>query len=93
RGGPAAQAGVMVGDEMVALDQQRLKSPDDLQRALRSDHEQTLLIARRSQLRSLELRPQAPQVERYQLKRVADATDAQLAAQQRWLLQQPAQVG
>ena len=93
RGGPAAQAGVMVGDELVALDQQRLKSPDDLQRALRPDHAQTLLIARRSQLRSLELRPQAPQVERYQLKRVADATDAQLAAQQRWLLQQPAQVG
>ena len=93
RGGPAEQAGVMVGDELVALDQQRLKSPDDLQRALRPDHAQTLLIARRSQLRSLELRPQAPQVERYQLKRVADATDAQLAAQQRWLLQQPAQVG
>ena len=93
RGGPAAQAGVMVGDELVALDQQRLKSPDDLQRALRPDHAQTLLIARRSQLRSLELRPQVPQVERYQLKRVADATDAQLAAQQRWLLQQPAQVG
>ena len=93
RGGPSAQAGVMVGDELVALDQQRLKSPDDLQRALRPDHAQTLLIARRSQLRSLELRPQAPQVERYQLKRVADATDAQLAAQQRWLLQQPAQVG
>ena len=93
RGGPAEQAGVMVGDELVALDQQRLKSPDDLQRALRPDHAQTLLIARRSQLRSLELRPQVPQVERYQLKRVADATDAQLAAQQRWLLQQPAQVG
>ena len=93
RGGPAAQAGVMVGDELVALDQQRLKSPDDLQRALRPDQSQTLLIARRSQLRSLELRPQAPQVERFQLKRVADATDAQLAAQQRWLLQQPAQVG
>ena len=93
RGGPAEQAGVMVGDELVALDQQRLKSPDDLQRALRPDQSQTLLIARRSQLRSLELRPQAPQVERFQLKRVADATDAQLAAQQRWLLQQPAQVG
>ncbi|MBM5783448.1 MAG: M61 family metallopeptidase [Cyanobacteria bacterium K_DeepCast_35m_m1_288] len=92
RGGPAEQAGVMVGDELVALDQQRLKSPDDLQRSLRPDHAQTLLIARRSKLRSLELLPQAPQVERYQLKRVADATDAQLAAQQRWLLQQPAQV-
>ena len=93
RGGPAEQVGLMVGDELLALDQQRLKSPDDLQRALRPDQSQTLLIARRSQLRSLELRPQAPQVERFQLKRVADATDAQLAAQQRWLLQQPAQVG
>ena len=93
RGGPAAQAGVMVGDELVALDQQRLKSQDDLQRALRSHQCQTLLIARRSQLRSLELHPQAPQVERYLLKRVANATDEQMAAQHRWLLQQPAQVG
>jgi predicted metalloprotease with PDZ domain len=93
RGGPAEQAGVMVGDELVALDQQRLKSQDDLQRALRSHQCQTLLIARRSQLRSLELHPQAPQVERYLLKRVANATDEQMAAQHRWLLQQPAQVG
>jgi predicted metalloprotease with PDZ domain len=93
RGAPAEQAGVMVGDELVALDGQRLKSPDDLQRALRSHQCQTLLIARRSQLRSLELHPQAPHVERYLLKRVANATDEQMAAQHRWLLQQPAQVG
>jgi predicted metalloprotease with PDZ domain len=93
RGAPAEQAGVMVGDELVALDGQRLKSPDDLQRALRSHQCQILLIARRSQLRSLELHPQAPHVERYLLKRVANATDEQMAAQHRWLLQQPAQVG
>jgi predicted metalloprotease with PDZ domain len=93
RGGPAEQAGVMVGDELVALDQQRLKTQDDLQRALRANQPQTLLIARRSQLRRLELHPQAPQVERYSLKRVVEATDEQLDAQQRWLLQQPARLG
>jgi hypothetical protein len=32
-------------------------------------------------------------VERYSLKRVADATDEQLDAQQRWLLQEPARLG
>ena len=93
RGGPAEQAGLMVGDELVALDQQRLKTPEDLQRALRSNQPQTLLIARRSQLRSLVLCSQSPQVERYQLKRVVDATNEQLDSQQRWLLQQPARVG
>ena len=93
RGGPAEQAGLMVGDELVALDQQRLKTPEDLQRALRSNQPQTLLIARRSQLRSLVLCSQSPQVERYRLKRVVDATDEQLDAQQCWLLQQPARVG
>jgi predicted metalloprotease with PDZ domain len=92
RGGPAEQAGVMVGDELVALDQQRLRTPEDLQRALRTNRSQTLLIARRSQLRSLVLCAQSPQVERYLLKRVVDATNEQLAAQQRWLQQQPEQV-
>jgi hypothetical protein len=77
----------------VALDQQRLKTQDDLQRALRANQPQTLLIARRSQLRRLELRPQSPQVERYSLKRVVEATDEQLDAQQRWLLQEPARLG
>jgi hypothetical protein len=32
-------------------------------------------------------------VERYSLKRVVDATDEQLDAQQRWLLQEPARLG
>lgn len=93
RGGPAEQAGVMVGDELVALDQQRLKTPEDLQRALRVMQPQTLLIARRAQLRALSLQAQKPQVERYCLKRVAEATAEQLAAQQRWLLQLPLQAG
>jgi hypothetical protein len=82
----------MVGDELVAIDQRRLRSPEDLQRALRAHQPQTLLIARHSQLRSLAFCPEPPQVERYRLKRVDDATDAQRFAQQRWLLQQPALV-
>ena len=89
RGGPAEKAGVMVGDELVALDQHRLKSADDLSRSLLPDSRQTLLIARRSQLRSLDLCAEAPRVERYLLKQVADATAQQRDAQQRWLLQQP----
>ena len=34
RGGPAEQAGVMVGDELVALDQQRLRNGEDWSRSL-----------------------------------------------------------
>lgn len=89
RGGPAEQAGVMVGDELVALDQQRLKTPEDWTRALTSERSQTLLITRRSQLRSLCLCPLAPQVERYVLKQVLDPSADQQEAQRRWLQQQP----
>jgi predicted metalloprotease with PDZ domain len=89
RGGPAEQAGVMVGDELVALDQQRLKTAEDWTRALISDSSQTLLISRRSQLRSLSLSSLAPRVERYLLKQVLEPTADQQEAQRRWLLQQP----
>jgi predicted metalloprotease with PDZ domain len=89
RGGPAEQAGVMVGDELVALDQQRLKTAEDWTRALISDSSQTLLICRRSQLRSLSISSLAPRVERYLLKQVLEPTADQQEAQRRWLLQQP----
>ncbi len=89
RGGPAEQAGVMVGDELVALDQQRLKTAEDWTRALISDSSQTLLISRRSQLRSLSISSLAPRVERYLLKQVLEPTADQQEAQRRWLLQQP----
>jgi predicted metalloprotease with PDZ domain len=92
RGGPAEQAGLMVGDELVALDGQRLRRPEDLQAVLRSDGSQELLITRRSQLRRLNLCCGAPQVERYQLKRDPAAGPEVLERQRRWLQQEPAAV-
>ena len=92
RGGPAEQAGLMVGDELVALDGQRLRRPEDLQAVLRADGSQELLITRRSQLRRLNLCCGAPQVERYQLKRDPAAGPEVLERQRRWLQQEPAAV-
>lgn len=89
RGGPAEQAGVMVGDELVALDQQRLRNAEDWSRSLHSGQSQTLLISRRSQIRSLSFSPLAPRVERYVLKQVLEPSAEQQDAQRRWLLQQP----
>jgi len=89
RGGPAEQAGLMVGDELVAIDGQRLRRPEDLQTVLRSDGSQELLITRRSQLRRLTLCCAPPQVERYRLTRHSSANPSVLERQQLWLQQQP----
>jgi len=92
RGGPAEQAGLMVGDELVAIDGQRLRRPEDLQTVMCSDGSQELLITRRSQLRRLTLCCAPPQVERYRLKRHSSASPSVLEHQQLWLQQQPAVV-
>jgi predicted metalloprotease with PDZ domain len=88
RGGPAEQAGLMVGDELNAVDGQRLRCPEDLKGCLRSAQRQELLISRRAQLRSLNLCCLAPQVERYALKRDPAAAQTVLEQQSRWLMQQ-----
>jgi predicted metalloprotease with PDZ domain len=90
RGGPAEQAGLMVGDELMAIDGQRLRRPEDLQTVLHADGSQELLISRRSQLRRLLLCCTPPQVERYLLKRNLAASPALLERQRLWLQQQPA---
>ncbi|MFM2172342.1 MAG: hypothetical protein RLZZ54_269 [Cyanobacteriota bacterium] len=92
RGGPAEQAGLMVGDELLAIDGQRLRRPEDLQTVLRADGSQELLISRRSQLRRLNLSCAPPQVERYLLKRNPAVSPALLERQRLWLQQQPAGV-
>jgi predicted metalloprotease with PDZ domain len=84
RHGPAEQAGVMVGDEVLGLDGQRLRQPSQWQQALRQDTPQTLLISRRSQLHSLTLRPAVPAVERYRLVQLEAITPAQASAQAQW---------
>ena len=84
RDGPAERAGVMVGDEVLALDGQRLRQPGPWGQALRQDSPQVLLISRRSQLHSLTLRPEAPAVERYRLVPVDPISPQQAQLQAQW---------
>ncbi|MFM7651948.1 MAG: M61 family metallopeptidase [Vulcanococcus sp.] len=83
RGSPAEQAGLMVGDELIAIDGQRLADANNLAAALQAGQLQELLTARRRQLRALTLCSQAPQPERYQLvidpAASADAVERRLA--------------
>jgi predicted metalloprotease with PDZ domain len=89
RHGPAQQAGLMVGDELIGVDGVRLRQIEQLPRRLRvsAPHQpgQSVLISRRSQLRSLELRCEAPRPERFRLVPLPEASAACLEAQQRWL--------
>jgi len=85
RGSPAEAAGLMVGDELIALDGLRLSSGDELSAALRAGEPQALLTARRRQLRPLTLCSQAPQPERYQLVLDADATPQAAERRTAWL--------
>ena len=89
RGGPAEQAGLMVGDELLALAGRRLRQPDELGSALAAAEPQDLLICRRSQLHTLSLLADPARVERYRLKRLPDPDQPVLARQQAWLQQQP----
>jgi predicted metalloprotease with PDZ domain len=85
RDGPAEQAGLMVGDELLALDGQRVRQPAQWSAALRAGEAQSLLISRRAQLHTLTLQPQQPTVERYRLVRSETASVEQRQAQERWL--------
>ena len=85
RGGPAERAGVMVGDELLGLDGQRLREPDQLNGALRAGAMQELLISRRSQLRPLTLCSQLPRPESYRLIPDPAASAQAMERQQRWL--------
>ena len=85
RHGPAERAGVMVGDELIAIDDRRLRTSDDLAKGLRPDVTQELLLCRRSQLRRLSLTPLPAQVESYRLV-MLESVDAQtLQRREQWL--------
>jgi predicted metalloprotease with PDZ domain len=75
----------MVGDELLALDGQRVRQPAQWSAALRAGVAQSLLISRRSQLHTLTLQPLQPTVERYRLVRSETASVEQRQAQERWL--------
>ena len=84
RDGPAERAGLMVGDELLALDGLRLRQPAHWSQALRAGVPQQLLICRRAQLQTLTLQSEAPAVERYRLLRNDNATPEQCQAMERW---------
>ena len=93
RGSPAARAGLMVGDELIAIAGERLRQPEQIAMALEAGTEQELLIARRSQLRPLSLFPDPPAVERWKLVRCSNADAAALERQRSWLQQEPLALG
>jgi predicted metalloprotease with PDZ domain len=93
RHGPASQAGLMVGDELVALDAERLRHPEDLAALLnlkRSGPQRQLLIARDGLMRSLSIIPASPSIKAWTLGLVANQTGQTTAQRNRWLSLQPA---
>ena len=93
RDGPASQAGLMVGDELVALDAERLRHPEDLVSLLdlkRSGHQLQLLITRDGLMRSLTVTPASPAIGAWALGLVAGQTGQTTNQRDRWLRLQPA---
>jgi S1-C subfamily serine protease len=88
RGGPAETAGLMVGDELIALADQRIRRPDDinnLQAALKSGTPLSLHYVRDGKLLNTILEPGPSQVERWSLEPLPGASDALLQRRGRWL--------
>ena len=93
RHGPASEAGLMVGDELVALDAERLRHPEDLDPWLdlkHSGHQRQLLITRDGLIRSLAITPASPSIKAWTLQLVAGQSDRTAPQRNRWLSLQPA---
>jgi predicted metalloprotease with PDZ domain len=92
RDGPAEQAGLQVGDELLALDHQRLRLVEDLGPLLSADRASSsleLLFCRDGRVRTAVVMPAAPAIERWRLQ--IDPAAAPGVAQRRacWLSLQP----
>ena len=78
----------MVGDELVALDAERLRLPEDLDSLLdlkHSGHQRQLLITRDGLMRSLTITPASPSIRAWTLGLVVDQTEETTARRNRWL--------
>jgi predicted metalloprotease with PDZ domain len=85
RDGPAEQAGVAVGDEWLALNGVRLRSPDDVDQLLQAPGFFELLFCRDGLVRTTRLRPAEPVVESWSLVLDPDTASACAAARRQWL--------
>lgn len=88
RGGPAESAGLLVGDELIALAGQRLRRPEDLPPLLaawKSGTSLSLHFVRDGRLLCTSVAPVSPQAERWSLEPLPEITDAMLQRRGRWL--------
>ena len=85
RQSPAQQAGLQVGDELVALDGWRLRQPDHLSSLLQAGRPQSLTVSRRGSLRQLTLLSAPPAVDRWTLAPDPAASAQAVARRAAWL--------
>jgi predicted metalloprotease with PDZ domain len=91
RDGPAQQAGLQVGDELLALDGVRLRGPEDLPRAdaAAPPPALSLLFCRDGRVRQTVLAFAPPPVSRWSLVIDPDAPEEAQERRRRWRLLQP----
>ncbi|MFO7629484.1 MAG: PDZ domain-containing protein [Prochlorococcaceae cyanobacterium] len=85
RQSPAAAAELLAGDELLALDGERLRSAESLQALCRQGEPQQLLFCRDGRIRQSLLTPAAPERQRWRLHSVAEAPASVLERRRRWL--------
>ncbi len=85
--GPGYAAGLIAGDQIVALDGMRLRAADLDRRLRRIEPGQDVLIAfiRRDELRETRFKAAEPRPGGYTLTRVKEPTDPQVAVYESWL--------
>jgi predicted metalloprotease with PDZ domain len=88
RGGAAERAGLQLGDELLAIDQQRLRTPEDACQLLVGSPDSVALhvhFCRDGLLRQTSLQCDPPAVERWQLAIDPDAPATAATSRARWL--------
>ena len=85
RGGPAERAGLQVGDELIALDRQRLRAGDDAKRHLVSDQPLEVCFCRDGLVRQTTLHSDSPGIQSWRLRPDPQAPESAIEARRRWL--------
>jgi predicted metalloprotease with PDZ domain len=91
RDGPAERAGLQPGDELLALEAQRLGDEEDLHRLLGSGAVESLelLYARDGWVRAVEVAPDPPEIESWSLRIDPAAPPEAAGRRARWLALEP----
>ena len=89
RDGPAQRAGLQVGDELIAVDGERLRSGADLELLMSKVKPVQVLFSRDALVRTLCLEPAPPVIERWLLQSDPELTPMQLQRRSAWLALQP----